>query len=393
MWRYVRLTYGTVLLDIERLLGTEILITLKPRIFTPKDAKNRITVVQGAILIPIRLTRVPKRVKSPFRYQIYSHGIYEAIRGRTHTILGYGTKGGAGELQEIDAQVETVSDIISILIRYTTLSPEEKCKLSQMLMKVTSELKRKRNEAKKEAREFLDQSVEVRDRLGRSNPSATGARVCAARERLQLRLSEIRRISPRITAFEVALMNEKNRIWRIFDQLVDNLREVEHALRQCNLIETDQTFIRSICERLTSLEREVATIRVQPLVAFSRMVAKELSETRKLVELRQLDLAQKIIEKILRSIRFKRAQQHLEEKVIFPLSMLLEKGGLSETHVQRLRKCLIYFQGRFARLDESGFRYKPKDKVQKLLAEALKALDTQDYQEVKETLKAISNVL
>ncbi len=155
MWRYVRLTYGSILLDVERLSGTRILITLKPRVILFKDSKKKVTIPQGAILVPVRLARVTKKAKNPFRYQIYSHGIYEAIRGRVHTILGYGTRGKTGELQEIDAAIETVNDIISILVRYTTLSPTEKRKLSQMLIEITSELKRKRNEAKKEAREFI----------------------------------------------------------------------------------------------------------------------------------------------------------------------------------------------------------------------------------------------
>lgn len=188
---------------------------------------RKIRTLEGAVDIPQGTILMPYMGQ----YHIFPFGVYEALRSRKHALVGYGkTRLTGGEKKELNEIVNGLRETVSDLLQYTDLNEKEKQKINDDLTSLYGKFIKKRNPLKNEAKEYIQKSFGIIDSLGRINPSATSAKLSAAKNRLEARIKDIYGISMRLHFWEIILLNALQGSIRIFEDLFNY---TERVLKDC----------------------------------------------------------------------------------------------------------------------------------------------------------------
>jgi len=355
------------------------------------DGTQRLSLEEGEILFPRRA----EDGSNTYTHDIYHDGLYDAIRGRSLVMVGYGVRGEEriGEAQKIDALRTTVRDFWALIRDYSKLTPEEHDLLESAVIAAVKPFSRVQNPAKVAALEKISASVSVRDALGRVNPCANRARLLAAWGRLGIRLDEIQSITPALGYYEVVLLNERDRIMSIFhelDHLLGLLVGPNGILR-----DDPQKINRSrqgICSRLQASRQELGTITVLPFIFSRDMLVSEISGAIEVISRGgSLDAATELLDRSRRSLQFRFAHHEFETLRTEVSCAVHTRKASSVGHL--LKAKLDLFEKTFLPgLDESGFTFKPIGDIRKQLKNAAVFMNAYNrWKNVKETLSDISH--
>ncbi|MDD5043427.1 MAG: hypothetical protein PHD51_02025 [Patescibacteria group bacterium] len=232
----VRTAYGEKKFDAVSLENTNIFAVIKPRAI--KNGGETIEIGRGTILIP-----------NLGNYQFFPYGAYEALRSKRTAVIGYGkTKLSGGEKKELGDIINDLREAVADILRFSSLSDEEKEKINKSIENLYLRLSKSRNLLKNEARDYIEKSFDVIDSLGRINPSATSAKLSAARARLEARIKEVYRISEKLHFWETILLQTIKESVGVFDETeqftsrILNSKEAEFFSGQKEIIEDLRKF-------------------------------------------------------------------------------------------------------------------------------------------------------
>lgn len=210
-------------------------------------------------------------------YDHYAGGLYDAIRGRAQTMLGYGRRDvGVGEPRALRLLQSSIRSLCALLANYARLDEEEQAAISRSVGITASKLVAVRNPEKISAQRQLLQSVSVRDSLLRPNQGAARARLVSSVDHLDLRLEEIRRITPRVGYYEFALLAERDRVLAIFKEVDQVLRlwVGERGLLYGESRQINRSRV-GMAVRLNSLAKLVQTVTVEPFLGTRDRLTRE----------------------------------------------------------------------------------------------------------------------
>lgn len=207
MERILRTKYGRRKFQVISLWNTKILVVKRHR---------KIKALEGIVDIPVGTILMPRMGE----HQIFSFGVYEAVRSRKHALIGYGRERlRGGEKQELNRIINKLRETVYELLQYFELSENEKQKINNKLTALYSEFIRKRNPFKNEARDYIQSSFKIIDSLGRINPSATSTKLSTAINRLERRIEDIRGIAVRLQFWEIIFLNSLEMSISVFEDL------------------------------------------------------------------------------------------------------------------------------------------------------------------------------
>lgn len=390
VWRTVWTKYGSLRVRVFRLMGERVLALANKRILGPDHLCSSGKRLDSTELIPEGVLFLSRRSKSGRRkrdYQIYGD-IYSAIRGLVQIIKNY-RDNEIGEAQKLNSAVRTAHEVVVMLMSFIEMDDDERAKLSRIIESLAHEMRYKRDEKKVRARDYFGSSVKLRDKRNRLNPPATSAKITAAGSRLELRLGDIRYITPRLNMRLVALIDEKNRCISIFNALGDflDLLLAKHYVFVKK--RTTETQVEHIEKKLRYFQRRLKSVNVVPFLNNARLISQELGFAINLLKQGKVDEAAKELRKSRESIRFKIMQNELEEVILLlSLQMRFAKPDKAEFYD---RAHDIYLK--VAELDETDFQVQPLAEIKDKLNKARSALRRNRYKEAKRLLKEASSLM
>lgn len=346
---------------------------------------------EGMILFPRRDEETGVR-----RYDIYREGLFDAIRGRMHTLLGYGTRDSeSGEQARVRLLRSTVVDVWALLAAYGHFKEGDREELVRNLSEVRVDLRRVRNRFKKQARDRIEVAVP----FVAKNPGAARATLVATDRRLDERSREIPRIMPIIGYYELVLLNELDRVYGIFTELDSFLRTLvgpKGILREDpKKIERSR---KGILARLSSVLDDVLSIRVEPFIFTRNILTIELAGAITALEgdlsRNAIDMAVTLLDRSLRSIQFRFVQRDLEDLRTELACAMAGNRVPNPAETERLNKKLEILLAKADRmLDERGFAVKPRTEFFDMLRLASLTLFAERSKEAKIHLAQASKIL
>lgn len=390
----VRLGGLTLAPRVRPLLGNNIMVVVADlivpagRILYGQKLTEPYVIQAGSLLYSRWVDRGKGR-----RERIYHHceSIYDALRAQTHTLR-------SEEHARADAQIsiEGAVAIVYDLLAHWPLTPRQRQRLHAKLFEMKRRYDRARKESLQQATAQIMEAVPLRDRRGRPNPGVVRARLTTARERFEMRLTEITAIVPHLNRFRAAIIQELARIWRLLDQDYNLLqRRLSRALPRA----TAPSHLRWIAEHLRLIHSHVASIHVAPFCRNGRYLEAELKEALAILEDETIMLNERVarieplISVMCASIRFKRAQRELE-RIIYRLATRIEAKTLTRVKAERAAQAVDGFCDRvIAKLDEGAFKRRRLFGVARYLRCAALQLRIGKPKQAKESLKLASALL
>lgn len=348
------------------------------RIDAERLSNSRVLVVQAITDgIPAGAVLVPRRNGDDWRKTMhiaYPHGLYEALRGQTHA-----RDTEADDLGEVLLSVQAARAVIADLVAYGHVSAVAHKELRVKLADLAARFDGARNEEKSAAGELFEDSVDLEDSRERKNPSAAAARTVAAERHLEVRLSEIRAIAPRIGTYEAILIQELSRVWWILDESVGPaLAKWRTAYARGVPGEADR--VRFIAW-LRIAETDIRSLDAGPFYLFRNRVILDLGNIRRACREARVADVREGLARVARDLAAKQVQRDLERQ-IYRMSMLLSQGRLTpersvgiEHAIRAIRKRADHHQ------------------VKELLTESLAAFQRRDMEVAKRRLKSASHIL
>lgn len=333
--------HGEHTFPVHSLHGSAVLVL--DRIFR---MRGTIPLQPGTLFIP-RLEKPTERIpRVHFKHQVFRYGLYDALRWAIHVKRGYyggeGTK-SKGEIRSIENLCETIKRVLKWLdVSPSDLPPESREPANALIMEQAKLLGMPRDEHKVRAQMLLMRGSNPQDSLGRMNVSAQMASIAGSPDNLGLRIGLINFIVPRIGMREIALLNEADRVRKVFVDVWGHLgRAINHYVRQ----EHGEAGF-EVGEARTTL----ITVKIGPYPAHVRRIVADLDKsanaTDQLVSIRRAR----------ESLRLKRARWELEG-IVTLMSMFVHarqepNDAMRQAWVTELAK----FRARLAGINESGFK-------------------------------------
>lgn len=358
--------------------------------FLPKDgieseeAEDVVSITVGEILFP-------RRKKDGLRYDRYSGGLFDAIRGRAQVMLGYGVgdKTIEGEVQRLSVLQSSVREIWAMLAAYGNFSDSEKRKLTAALESAAGDLSRVRDEDKVAAKGQLAASAAVTDSLARENPGMARARLVSGLRHLDIRLEAIRQITPRVGFYELVLVNERDRIFAVF-------RELGTVL--CNLVGR-RGILRSnpakikrsqqgIIARLHQCSEILRTIALQPFMSARNNLIVEIEEACVLLHESLIDSARSKLTSCL-AVATNALIQKRFEQIRLELSCSLASGAVPKQLSEELENFRLWAESSSV-YKISGISLKSEWRL--AVAGAAQSLANEDGQTAKELLSGAADM-
>jgi hypothetical protein len=395
--------YGRAYLEVRHIrtaYGTHVFVLKTDYIFpegnkTPagKKLKEDVKIERGAIFLPHWNDFGKPEARRI--YHIFENGLYEAIRGITHALFGYGTKGKDGELKLMQEIASRLVDDICILMLGKETEKEKLDLAKRDLAQLADDLENVTNEPKREAKEKIARSATLKiERGGKemTNLPATVWRLSAAETRIQKRINEILTIAPRLVFFEQTLIGDLSRIWFTLEWLRElfatEFKRMEHTLSS-----TEKMIFGYKCGY--AIERLKAIDDVKPFCRTVELIQEDLKIAKEQIEKDQLK-AKEAVKRILSAVRFKDAQKIFEGKTILPFTLWQELDILTPARIADTADKIEKFAARVkSDLDETGFISPPKKLVLEDLRTAAAELrkPEPDTELAKELMKRASNLL
>lgn len=345
-----------------------------------RELKKPTCISEGTVLTPRRNPDNP----DGRLWLIHRYGIFDALRGRAHTL---GT-------EDMDAGSVTISvaaarEIIGNLLDFGGLSEEEKIDLRRRFNALCQRHVDARNGAKVKAFELVLGASTVRDRLGRQNPGASAARVYAAERQFNIRLEEISGIAPRVSFVEAVLAQEIARIWRVIE-MIDIARRREECLALAN--GGSRVHPRGVRYALLRAIGDLNTLDAAPFHVFRDRVREEFATASDALEEGRYRDAVGALAPSVAALAYKFWQRKLE-RVLYKLSMLLRRGALTDAECGSFVDAVERLKKDFLAIDDGALMVSKRAKVAELLDQARSAIQRRQMRKAKDFLKSASHRL
>lgn len=399
--KQVLTAYGPVILEVRSLEESRVYAVCERCLF-PTGTKTRngeilkkpFIIPQGAVLVPYWDNFKGKKPKQFHR--VFPAGIYEAMRSISHALWMYGLKKHYGEAQFLRDISDRLAKDLAVLMEGSAAQSHKLAEVRSDLADIAKELGRPISKLKSEAAEkiSLAATLRVRHPSGKQsrNIPATYHRVFAAKRRIDKRRDQVCKIGPRINFFGEVLAQA---IGRIFDDL-ESLRRILLGERSQIERSLSPEVKRIFCRRTDFvLERILPRFDVLPFLKTADVIRRDLALAKR-AKSKKFALA--AINRILTSIRLKKAQRAFENLVILPLAIKEGMDITVKTDFKHTKQRLENFIYRFEQeIDDTGFIQPVKMRVLNELRATLKeefgAGAKIDALRLKERLKRVSHIL
>lgn len=392
--------HGPMTIEARRLVGSGIFVALERHIFPAgtkthggEILKKAFFVPRGAVLVPVWDhfgSRTPERL-----HRVFPGGLYEAARGTLRAIWKYGLGKKPGELQTLRSISDRLANDLAILMEGKAASSRELFVVQKDLAAIALEFGRPIGQLKAAAAEKIAAAatLEVEHPSGTrsKNIPATKERVRAAKRRVDERLHNVCRISPRVVFLEQVLGQT---IGGIFDDL-SSLRNILRAEQ----VQISLGFTPRVRHIFTSrvnfaLERLLPNMDAEPFLKTARMIRVDLAKAK---AAKSKNFALAAIDRIIAAIRLKEAQRAFETKVILPITLNNTAGVTTEADFRHTLQRLSDFSLRFHReINDTGFLRPVKDRVMNAIIDIIREefgpVEDPDPARLKERLKAVSRM-
>lgn len=358
LYRRLITKYGEHTYPVHSLHGSAVLVL--DRVFRMRGV---VPLRPGTLFIP-RLEQPTKRIPCVhFKHQIFRYGLYDALRWAIHVKRGY--YGGEGtEIKGEIWSIENLRETIERVLKWLDVSPsclpfEERESANELIGERAKLLGTPRNKHKARAQQLLLRGSNPRDSLGRMNVSAQMASIVSSQDNLGLRIRLINFIVPRIGMQEIALLNEADRVKKVFVNAWNRLGMA---------IECHEKKLDGAGFEVDAARTMLATIMVGPYPAHVTRIIADLD--------RSADAHDPLvlIKKARESLRLKRARWELEGLVTLVSVCVHAKEDPGSITRQEWAARLTDFNTRLVRIDESGFKKPVVASASELIEDAKKAL-------------------
>lgn len=377
--------YGKAPFEVRSLSSSRVYVVTRDRWIpaghktrSGRELKKPVCISEGAVLTP---RRDPDDSGGRL-WLIHRHGIFDALRGRAHTV-----QTEDADNQNVTISVAAARAIVGNLLAFSELTEAEQVELRREFNALCQRHVDARNGAKVDAFNLVFSASSVRDRTGRRNPNASAARVVAAERRFNVRLSEIQHITPRVSFVEAVLVEELLRIWRAFDGL-----EIERRRAECGALSEGQKGVhaRAVAYRLHRGIQDLATLYAAPFHVFRDRVREEFATAADAIEEGRYRDAVAALAPSISALAYKFWQRKLE-RVLYKLSMLLRRGTLTESERRSFADALHCLQKEFLAIDDSALMAPKREKVTESLDRARLAIHANQMRKAKDYLKSASH--
>lgn len=391
--------YGPVELEVRRIADSRIYVANERCVF-PAGTKTRgneilkkdFAIPRGAVLVPAWEDfdgKKPERL-----HRVFSGGLYEAMRGATHAIRKYGLRDDPGEIQILRTISDQTATSLGVLMHGNLASRRELATVRRNLAKLAAKLGRPIDEMKAQAAEKIAaaSTLQIQHPSGTrsENIPATRERLRAAKRRIDKRLETVHQIGPRVGFFEQVLAQAIGRIFSDLESLRDNLSKERFYIGNGFSQKVREIFT----ERADSIsERLLPQLDAEPFLKTARMIRVDLAKAR---AARGRKFALEAVDRILASVRIKRAQRLLEGEIILPFALNCDLGVVTAWDFTNTKFRLGNFAYHFNRkINDAGFIRPIKARVLKEIRAIIdeEFNDEPNAERLKERLKAVSRML
>jgi len=334
---------------------------------------------EGTVLMPRRPREGEPVPERQMFWQIFPHGLYDALRWAMHVDVGYlGTDYVMGEVEQLEEAQDALVQILTWLDSSPPLDEEDREALSSFLQGMAGGLGRVQDERKVRAVLRLLQARSEQDRLKRRNPSARMAVMAGAANDLSCRLELVQRILPRIGQRAIAMAIEAERIQRVFRYVY---KEIDRLVAR---LQAGTVQKRQMWPVVGDLITRLLTVRIGPYPTHIKRLTSDLDIARKR---KTTDERVQYLTKARESLRFKKARWVLEE-ILMRLSLWVHSKTLPpEDAVASMRGEIVSFRQRLAGLDDSGFTVPVVSEVDVALDAALNYLKPSELKQAKDLIQ------
>lgn len=217
------------------------------------------------------------------------------------------------------------------------------------------------------------------------------ARLTAARNRLTLRFSEIKRIDPRIGARQIALLLEKHRIERTLCDVWHDLHQIYNQtknVRYGNWAQRGQWH--ATIQKCLYL---LGGIEIGPFPVHIQRMQTDLKKTDDCLSQHQVPQVRVLIHRVMESIRCKKARRILENLILEIDLVVRYRQSISPAAQQTINNKLLDFSKRLRAIDDTGFKKPVREPVEQSLIQARQVLTQGHLREVKTLCRAAARRL
>lgn len=386
----------TSIAPTQRLLVVaEPCIIPKGRVLRAQRAKRAVMLKTDAVIGEGEVL-YPRWYGGTLGHDHYEGGLYDAIRGRAQTMLGYGARDvGVGEPQTLRLMQSSIRNLCALLADYAHLDTAERNNLCNLLGATANRLVWARNSEKVVTYNQLTRASSVRDSLGRSNPGMARARLVSSVDYLDLRIGEIRRITPRVGYYEFALIAELDRIMSI-------LREADHVLRlwvgERGLLYGDPRRLEQSTTgmnvRLNSLAELVATISVEPFLTARNQLTREFARTSQFLRARNVAEAVDALHQALERVTLEFVRNQLETlRTEVSCAIAARKTGQSASLIEQHMEQFVRNVSVLIRHRDLRPEFRLPGSAETAIGDVLSAVRQNEWQEVKRLLSEAADQL
>ena len=202
----------------------------------------------------------------------WDHGLFSAIRGLRHALVGYGLDADKerpdGETQQLTLSVATLNTLLRMLWDYRKLNRAEREQYATAMMVLAKEMQLVRDQHKVTARARISQARTVVDKLGRFNPPSRSPLVWSSRDLLKKRVVDIHRIAPWIDQRLFALLQMLDKVYAQVEGTIVELEGIIGASdrQRREFVQTVDLDRPDLCQHMINQLSPLAKSMRQPVV-------------------------------------------------------------------------------------------------------------------------------
>jgi hypothetical protein len=184
-------------------------------------AEDHFGIARGAVLIWNKRMGI---------YQIWSGGLFDAIRATSHMQAGYGLTDGRfeefGEINQLTLGRASLAMLLRQIWNYGNLSDTQRAEYAEGCLALAEELQLVRDEGKVIARDRIGQAASVISSLGHYNPPSRSPLLWSSADLLKYRQEAIRLIARWVDVRQFALLTMLDEIYGTVQYTYERTREL-----------------------------------------------------------------------------------------------------------------------------------------------------------------------
>lgn len=405
---------GAQICALMECLPCGILVMREHRTIKTRNGKEeKINILPGVVWLPSR--ELDRTTKGATQF-LLCEDVYEALRICMYTHNGYGVGANVAgtESAKLAEGIATARSLSRAMQRRSRLTERERTANDQIQYVLSEDLLAKRNDEKIRAGEHIANALEtvVEDSLGRPNPSAARFQLAGGIGSLIKRSLELAQIDERIQCratvigeYIKMMMIEYDALWNVLCgepniESKSRLWRLMYVIQQGNLPHATPRWKRRAAESFP----QVKVLLGDHQCAFERIIALPFQRNASHV-LKDLASAvaccgsgdyiglRKRLETIRRGIRWIYALNFLHFEALMPLAFRIARNDVDAGRCDDIRHSLHAFGMKLAKCGDEHLAVPVKVRVQTSLADAVAAMNADEWLKAKDALKSIAAVL